>query len=91
MTSPPCEPNHGRINHTFDVLTAAFTQNWQDWRGALRHLEGVYVIHDQMTGKSYVGSASSGRNIAEVGSSEAAGAAAASRTAATCMASPSSS
>lgn len=50
-------PGHDRINHTFDVLAAAVTQNWPDWRGALQHLKGVYVIHDQITGKSYVGSA----------------------------------
>jgi hypothetical protein len=50
-------PGHDRINHTFDVLAAAVTQDWQDWRGALQYLKGVYVIHDQQTGKSYVGSA----------------------------------
>lgn len=50
-------PGLDRINHTFDVLAAAVTQNWQDWRGALQNLKGVYVIHDQKTGKSYVGSA----------------------------------
>ena len=50
-------PGHDRINHTFGVLAAAVTQDWQDWRGALESLKGVYVIHDQKTGKSYVGSA----------------------------------
>ncbi len=50
-------PGHDRINHTFDVLAAAVTQDWQDWRGALQYLKGVYVIHDQKTGQSYVGSA----------------------------------
>ena len=45
-------PGHHRINHTFDVLAAAVTQNWQDWRGALQYLKGVYVIHDQMTVES---------------------------------------
>ncbi len=56
-------PGHDRINHSFDVLAAAVTQDWQDWRGALKHLKGVYVIHDQKTGKSYVGSASGGDGI----------------------------
>ena len=50
-------PGHNQINHTFDVLAAAVTQDWPDWRGALQYLKGVYVIHDQKTGKSYVGSA----------------------------------
>ena len=50
-------PGLDRINHSFDVLAAAVTQNWQDWRGALQNLKGVYVIHDQKTGESYVGSA----------------------------------
>lgn len=50
-------PGHDRMNHTFDVLAAAVTQDWQDWRGALQYLKGIYVIHDQKTGKSYVGSA----------------------------------
>lgn len=50
-------PGHDRINHTFDVLAAAVTQDWQDWRGALQHLKGVYVIHDQQSGQAYVGSA----------------------------------
>lgn len=50
-------PGLDRMNHTFDVLAAAVTQNWQDWRGALQNLKGVYVIHDQQTGQSYVGSA----------------------------------
>lgn len=50
-------PGHDRINHTFDVLAAAVTQDWNDWRGALQYLKGVYVIHDQKTGQSYVGSA----------------------------------
>lgn len=56
-------PGHDRINHTFDVLAAAVTQNWQDWRGALQFVKGVYVIHDQKTGKSYVGSACGGDGI----------------------------
>ncbi len=56
-------PGHDRINHTFDVLAAAITQDWQDWRGALQYLKGIYVIHDQKTGKSYVGSAYGGDGI----------------------------
>ena len=56
-------PGHDRINHTFDVLAAAVTQDWHDWRGALQYLKGVYVIHDQKTGKPYVGSACGGDGI----------------------------
>ncbi len=50
-------PGHDRINHTFRVLEVAVKQDWRDWRGALQHMKGVYVIHDQETGKPYVGSA----------------------------------
>lgn len=50
-------PGHDRINHTLGVLEVAVKQDWQDWRGALQHMKGVYVIHDLETGKPYVGSA----------------------------------
>ncbi|MCG5432422.1 GIY-YIG nuclease family protein [Mycobacterium sp. MYCO198283] len=50
-------PGHGRINHTFRELETAVKQEWTDWRGALQHMKGVYVIHDQATGMAYVGSA----------------------------------
>ena len=50
-------PGHDRLNHTLGVLEVAIKQDWHDWRGALQHMKGVYVIHDQETGKPYVGSA----------------------------------
>ena len=50
-------PGHDGINHTLGELEVAVKQDWPDWRGALQHMEGVYVIHDQETGKPYVGSA----------------------------------
>lgn len=50
-------PGHDRINHTLGDLEVAVRQDWHDWRGALQHMKGVYVIHDQETGKPYVGSA----------------------------------
>lgn len=50
-------PGHDSINHTLGVLETAVRQDWHDWRGALQNMKGVYVIHDQQTGKPYVGSA----------------------------------
>jgi hypothetical protein len=50
-------PGHDRINHSLGVLETAVTQDWNDWRGALQYMKGVYVIHDQETGQAYVGSA----------------------------------
>lgn len=50
-------PGHDRINHSLGVLESAVTQDWNDWRGALQYMKGVYVIHDQETGQAYVGSA----------------------------------
>jgi hypothetical protein len=50
-------PGHDKINHTFGTLEVAIEQDWHDWRGALQGMKGVYVIHDQETGKAYVGSA----------------------------------
>ncbi|WP_099041842.1 GIY-YIG nuclease family protein [Mycobacterium neglectum] len=50
-------PGLNKINHTFGTLEVAIEQGWHDWRGALQGMKGVYVIHDQETGKEYVGSA----------------------------------
>jgi hypothetical protein len=50
-------PGHDSINITLAELQVAVRQDRSDWRGALEHLKGVYVIHDRTTGKPYVGSA----------------------------------
>lgn len=50
-------PGHDRINHTFADLQVLTLQNRPDWQIALQHMKGVYVIHDQVTGQPYVGSA----------------------------------
>jgi hypothetical protein len=50
-------PGHDQINHTLGTLEVAVKQDWHDWRGALQHMKGVYVIHDTETGTPYVGSA----------------------------------
>lgn len=50
-------PGHDSINHTLGELEVVFRQNRSDWRGALEHMKGVYVIHDRASGKPYVGSA----------------------------------
>lgn len=50
-------PGHDRINHSLADLQAIVRQARPDWRVALEHMKGVYVIHDQVTGEPYVGSA----------------------------------
>jgi hypothetical protein len=51
-------PGLGAINHTLADLQLVVSQNRIDWRLPLEQMKGVYVIHDQMTGARYVGSAS---------------------------------
>src|SRR6185436_19158607 len=48
-------PGHDQINHTLGTLEVAVEHDWHDWRGALQHMKGVYVIHDTETGTPYVG------------------------------------
>jgi len=43
-------PGHDRINHTLADLQVIVSQQRPDWRIALEHMKGVYVIHDQTTG-----------------------------------------
>ena len=50
-------PGHDQINHTLGELEVVIAQRRPDWQGALQHMKGVYVIHDQFTGRPYVGSA----------------------------------
>jgi hypothetical protein len=50
-------PGHDRINHTLADLQIIVSQQRPDWRIALEHMKGVYVIHDQTTAARYVGSA----------------------------------
>lgn len=50
-------PGHDRINISLAELQVVVRQDRSDWRGALEHMKGVYVIHDRTTGKPYIGSA----------------------------------
>lgn len=50
-------PGHDRINHSLAEIQAIVKQGRPDWRIALEHMKGVYVIHDELTGEPYVGSA----------------------------------
>ena len=50
-------PGHDSINVSLAELSVVYRQERADWRGALQHMKGIYVIHDRVTGKSYVGSA----------------------------------
>lgn len=50
-------PGHDRINHSLAEIQTLVSQQRPDWRIALEHMKGVYVIHDQESGEPYVGSA----------------------------------
>lgn len=50
-------PGHDRIDHSLAELQVIVGQRRADWRIALESMKGVYVIHDQVTGARYVGSA----------------------------------
>jgi len=50
-------PGHDRINHSLAEIQAIVKRNRPDWRIALEHMKGVYVIHDEVTGEPYVGAA----------------------------------
>ncbi len=50
-------PGHDRINHSLADIQLIVRQSRPDWRIALEHMKGVYVIHDRLTGEPYVGSA----------------------------------
>lgn len=50
-------PGLDRINHTFGEIRSVVQQNRSDWRLGLESVKGVYVIHDEKTGKPYVGAA----------------------------------
>ncbi len=50
-------PGHDQINHSLGDIQLVVSQQRPDWRIALEHMKGVYVIHDQTTGARYVGSA----------------------------------
>ena len=50
-------PGHDSINITLRQLETIYAQQRTDWKNALEHMKGVYVIHDRTSGKAYVGSA----------------------------------
>ncbi|MFI5429610.1 GIY-YIG nuclease family protein [Aeromicrobium sp. UC242_57] len=56
-------PGHDKINHALADLQMVVKQNRPDWRIALEQMKGVYVIHDQVTGSRYVGSATGDTGI----------------------------
>lgn len=50
-------PGYGWVNHGFEALESIFGTGRPDWRAALEHVKGVYLIVDHSNGKKYVGSA----------------------------------
>ena len=45
------------INHSFSTLKALIQSGKQDWMHKLSNVKGVYIIMDNQTGQSYIGSA----------------------------------
>ncbi len=56
-------PGYGDIDLSFDELHTIIKNGRLDWRGALEHMKGVYLITDTSTGKRYVGSAYSDQGL----------------------------
>lgn len=50
-------PGYENISHDFRDLKRIFESQRPDWRAALEHVKGVYVIVDKSNGKKYVGAA----------------------------------
>lgn len=50
-------PGHAYINHGYATLEQLWQESKPDWKAALEHCHGVYLITDTKTGKRYVGSA----------------------------------
>jgi hypothetical protein len=50
-------PGYAHINHSYASLEMLWKENKPDWKAALRHCHGVYLITDVLTGMRYVGSA----------------------------------
>jgi len=50
-------PGHANVNHTYAALERLWQESKPDWRAALEHCQGVYLITDTKTGLRYIGSA----------------------------------
>ena len=56
-------PGHDWLEIGFAELEALIRSDRPDWRGALEHTKGVYLITDTETGGQYVGAAYGGQGI----------------------------
>ena len=56
-------PGHENIDLSFDELAGVIRNDRPDWKAALQHLQGVYLITDTKTNRRYVGSASGNSGI----------------------------
>ena len=50
-------PGHANIDHSYAALEKLWSESKPDWRAALEHCHGVYLITDLKSGLRYVGSA----------------------------------
>lgn len=56
-------PGYDQISLPWREVERIIVRNLMDWRNALEHQKGVYVITDRATGKLYVGSATSDKGM----------------------------
>lgn len=56
-------PGYERIDLSFSQLELILRHEKPDWRAALQHVKGVYLIADQSNGRKYVGSAYGDKGI----------------------------
>ena len=56
-------PGYDQISLPWREIERIIVRNLMDWRNALEHQKGVYVITDRATGKLYVGSATSDKGM----------------------------
>ena len=54
-------PGYNKINHSFKEMKSLI--NLPEWRTALEHQKGIYMLLDMKTGKQYVGSAYGERSL----------------------------
>lgn len=50
-------PGYEKVLYDFSTLESIFKTNRSDWKAALEHAKGVYMILDKNNGKKYIGSA----------------------------------
>lgn len=56
-------PGYENLSHDFGTLEVIFRNVRMDWKAALQHVKGVYLVSDVSNGRKYVGSAYGGDGL----------------------------